>query len=86
VSADCPAWIQIPRVTVNKLSSAQLANLVSWKAPLPIQHTQPEMLHMFFGVRDRPLTQAGGVRREQSRATASLTAAHTPMRPQEGFG
>jgi hypothetical protein len=51
VSADSPAWIQIPRVTVNKLSCAQLANLVQWKAPLPIQHTEQTMLNSFFGVR-----------------------------------
>jgi hypothetical protein len=51
VSADSPAWIQIPRVTVNKLSSAQLANLVQWKAPLPMRHTEQKMLNSFFGVR-----------------------------------
>jgi hypothetical protein len=55
VSADTPAWFQIPGVTVNKLSQQQLQGLVQWKAPIPKNHTDPKLLDQFFGVNKRPL-------------------------------
>ncbi|KAK3289348.1 hypothetical protein CYMTET_3215 [Cymbomonas tetramitiformis] len=47
VSGDAPAWFQLPGVTVNKLSSLQLYNLLSWKAPIPKKHTAEGHLEIF---------------------------------------
>jgi len=54
VSADTPAWFQIPGVTVNKLSQSQLTGLVQWKAPIPKKHTDQKLLNGFFGEEVNP--------------------------------
>lgn len=68
VSADSPSWFQLPGVTVNKLSAIQLGSLVQWKAPIPMKHTDGELLTNFFGVRrTRTDVSSPGTRREVKR-------------------